>query len=180
MGSHGWSTAEHTSLTEKMIRESPIPVLTVGNGEGEPPTLFGSEESRRPRILATVDDENHSDVGVDYAAALTDQIDARLELLEVFPEGSDKGKSADRMSRAEEKMRSLAGDSLGDRVESRAVAGDQVEAILREVEARGIDLVVRPVHSGLLPKAKRRQYADLELLHSSPCPVVFVPAKFTL
>ena len=180
MGSHGWSTAEHRSLTEKMISKCPIPVLTVGNAEGDPPLLFGSDRAEPLRILATVDDENHPDSAVAYAGALAQKLGATLVLLEVFPEGSDSGTRAKRLAKAEGKMKGLLGDRADLSIEPKAVAGHQVEAILALATEEDVDLIVRPVHTGIMPKAKRRHYADLELLHTSPCPVLFVPQKFDL
>jgi nucleotide-binding universal stress UspA family protein len=179
MGSHGWSTAEHTSLTEKMIGRSPVPVLTVGNREGEPAPLFDAMPGGRPRLLATVDDESKVDAAVEYAVALAREVAGNLLLLEIFPEGSAAGRKAGRLAAAEEQLRHLAGDLPDDRIESKAVAGHQVESILDEIAGSQVDLVVRPVHGGLMPKAKRRQQADFGLLHSSPCPVLFVPAGFS-
>jgi len=180
MGSHGWSTAEHQSLTEKMISQCPIPVLTVGNAEGEMSPLFVRDRQEPIRILATVDDERRPDAAMTYAVSMANHLGATLVLLEVFPEGTGSGARADRMAVAEERMAALVGDAPDLCVESKAVAGHQVESILALVAETEVDLIVRPVHTGFMPKAKRRHYADLELLHSSPCPVLFVPHKFNL
>ena len=145
MGSHGWSSAEHQSLTEKMISRSQVPVLTVGNAEGELPDLFVRQGTEtRPRILVTVDDDRKPQSAVTYAARLAEMIDGQLHLIEVLAPDVAKG-SADRAALAEERLAQLLGDT--------GAAGVQIQAL------------------------EGRQ-ADFDLLHRSPCPVAYVPAKY--
>lgn len=178
MGSHGWSTPEHQSLTETMISKCPAPVLTVGNAKGEAPPLFAEGERTAPlRILATVDDDRKVQSAVEYAARLTAAVGGELTLLEVLPPDVAK-KGSESLAKARARLSGLLGDSLGESLQSQVVEGDEVEAILAAAEADGTDLIVRPIHSGMMPWKKHGRQADFDLLHRSLCPVVFVPAKY--
>ena len=178
MGSHGWSSAEHQSLTEKMISQCTAPVLTVGNSDGDVPHLFATgQDGDTARILVTVDNDRKAQPAVIYAAQLAARIGGELSLLEVLaPDVAKKG--AERLARANERLRNVLGDSFDGEFNSHAVAGEEVGSILQQADEGRVDLIVRPVHGGIMPWKKTERQADLDLLHRSPCPVIYVPARY--
>ena len=82
MGTHGrggfdrWALG---SVTEKVIRKAPCPVLTISNParEAQPRPLFDE-------ILCALDFSESSMKALDYALSLAQQADARLTLLHVL------------------------------------------------------------------------------------------------
>ena len=177
MGSHGWSTAEHQSLTEKMIAKCPVPVLTVGNTSRDMDGLFASDRQTPARVLVTVDDDRKAQPAVIYAARLAASLGGELTLVEVLsPDVAHR--SAERRAKARERLRRLLGDALGEDLQSTVVEGEEVTAVLLEAEEGRADLIVRQVHGGVMPWKKHGRQVDFDLLHRSPCPVLFVPTKY--
>jgi nucleotide-binding universal stress UspA family protein len=140
MGSHGWSTAEHRSVTEKMITKCPAPVLTLGNAPGDSEPVGFQLSSLR--ILVTSEGGKRSQPALDLAMAFCEDVGSELVLLEVYP-------------------RDIGSSGAAERVDSEA-------GIVRQVHRRGLGL------------GAASRYGDLELLHRSHCPVLFVPAKSSL
>ena len=56
LGSHGWSSEEHASLTERVIESAPCAVLTLHEGRGEPDfRLASAPAGEPPAILVPTD-----------------------------------------------------------------------------------------------------------------------------
>jgi nucleotide-binding universal stress UspA family protein len=179
MGSHGWSTAEHRSVTEKMISKCPAPVLTVGNAP-EDSEAVGFQLSNL-RILVTSEGRKRSQPALDLAVAFCQDMGSELVLLEVYPRDIGSGGAAERIdSEAGERLRQLLPGRLRPRAAYRAVAGKDVECVLEIAEEEEANLIIRQVHRRGLGWGAASRHGDLELLHRSQCPVLFVPAKYSL
>jgi nucleotide-binding universal stress UspA family protein len=84
LGSHGHSGFEHLvlgSVTEKVLRKAPCPVLTVPPGVGEAPR--NAQDIFR-RILCAIDFSDASLKGLEYALSLAKEASAELLLLYVI------------------------------------------------------------------------------------------------
>jgi nucleotide-binding universal stress UspA family protein len=84
-GRHGFERLLLGSVTEKVLRRAPCPVLTV------PPAISGAHPSGPPykRILCPVDFSTSSDDALRHALSLAEEAKARLTVLHVlewFPE----------------------------------------------------------------------------------------------
>jgi len=185
MGSHGRSALTHFflgSVTEKVVRYSPVPVLTVA------PSREGYR--RNPvyrRILATFDFSKHSIGAVLGAKEFADKYGARLEVLyvieqEIRPGSYDEWKKSitDDLPAIEADARRILRENLGDgfleeirlHVEVGAGGGRAYREIIGFAENQKIDLVVMGTHglSGvehmLLGSTTER------VVRTAPCPVL--------
>src|SRR5690349_1956753 len=92
IGSHGRSGFERLllgSVTEKVVRKSPCPVMVVPAHTTTTAARSGLAGGNRPRIVAAVDFSDASLTAVEYAISLSEEADADLVLLhtiEVPPE----------------------------------------------------------------------------------------------
>jgi nucleotide-binding universal stress UspA family protein len=179
MGSHGWSTAEHRSVTEKMISKCPAPVLTVGNAPAD--SEAAGFQLSNLRILVTSEGRKRSQPALDLAVALCEDVGSELVLLEVYPRDIGSGGAAERIdSEAGERLRQLLPARLQPKAAYRAVAGRDVESVLEIAKEEEANLIIRQVHRRGLGWGAASRHGDLELLHRSLCPVLFVPAKYSL
>lgn len=159
MGTHGRSGFEHLllgSVTEKVLRRAPCPVLTVCRSEGH------SVRDPAPfqRILCAVDLGPGSAHTVATAAALADRSGARLTLLhaiEGLPEPGrhpylvvpEVGALQERLEATSlEQLRRLVSRDLRDRVhiEERVAVGRAHRQVLRLATEQPTDLIVLGAH----------------------------------
>ncbi len=80
LGTHGRTGLKHLlhgSVTERVVRLSPVPVLTVHHAQ---------REFRPERVLAPIDFSRHSLKAVDYAGLIAQQFKARVIFLHVIEE----------------------------------------------------------------------------------------------
>jgi len=160
MGTHGRSGFEHLllgSVTEKVLRRAPCPVLTVGHGAsrlGKGP-LF-------PRILCATDLTEGSAGTLDLALSLAGENDARVTLLhvvEALPD--DQGRALylsvpdlgplqrDLAQQALARLRGAVPDRAWDfcDVRERVETGPAWSAILRVADELDADLIVMGAHA---------------------------------
>ena len=181
MGTHGASGFEHLllgSVTEKVLRRSPCPVLTV------PPQSHSTSTLPFRRLLCAVDFSASSLRGVELACSLAKESDATLTLLHVvewpwheppppvlddLP--SDQAAALTEFRRyveksAAERLRALTTES--DRghcvLEPKVAHGKPYVEILRTAAIAGADLIVIGVHG--------RNAADVMLFGSTTNQVV--------
>ena len=188
MGTHGLSGFEHLllgSVTEKVLRRAPCPVLTVGTVPAQPRTgpLFR-------RILCAVDLTAASEQTLDMALSLAGENDARITLLHVVeslpaatggrlylavPEIGPLRRhlveqTTQRLREAvPEKARDFC--DVGERVET-GTAWRQILRVAEEVDA---DLIVMGEHSrGVLGRAFFGATSG-HVVRQASCPVLVVP-----
>lgn len=135
-GREGLSRYLLGSVTEKVVRLSPVPVLTAHADEE---TFSFPYE----RILLPTDGSESAQRAAEHALALAGALDATLHALSVT-EGSLLGGDAD-TSTAEEAIDAVteAADAHGvERVETHIETGEPDEVILEYVESHDLDAVV--------------------------------------
>jgi nucleotide-binding universal stress UspA family protein len=171
LGTHGWSTDDHASVTERLIEHAPCPVLTIGDAGAaggfrlQPPA--GGEA---PRVVAATDFSESADKAVAYAIELARRLPLRLDLLNVtYENGGDTADALDRLVPAD----------LRARVECHVRIGkidDEIIEFLRQTQA---DLVVVGTHTRSFWRRLFTRDVTRPLLHGATCPVLFVPPTFS-
>jgi nucleotide-binding universal stress UspA family protein len=173
MGSHGWSTAAHRSLTEKVILKAPCTVMTTGASCQGPEAWF-KPRSERPealKVLLPVDFSPRSAAQVGFAFELTNWMPHELLLLHVMSEGS----TDEERRESEQKLKALVPEALGRRVTTRVEIGGAPAAIIETAKAEDALFVLLAAHRKGPLRRLLFGTATLEVLHGSPCPVWFVP-----
>jgi nucleotide-binding universal stress UspA family protein len=170
IGTHGRSTAEHRSATERVIFDAPCPVLTTSDHCRDVafPKLDGGGLATI-ETLVPVDFSVHSERALDYAYALSAELPLKLHVLHVHPLGDeDQGTSLERLQAA-------VPAGLRDRVVIEARRGRAVDEILREESKLSIRLIVMGTHHKAAIKRLFSGSTAREVLHLGSCPVWFVP-----
>ena len=165
------------SVAEKVFRQSPVPVLTIGPHVGE------AAHRKKPRnILVPVDFTPASERGVRFAAALAREHKASLTVLHVLSRSAIKGVS-DRHAMQQGIKNKLAEfmARAADGVAYNAVVEvGRVETVILEMadklEADLLVMGVRP-WNGLLDHLMWPH--AYEVVRESPCPVVTVRGEIT-
>jgi nucleotide-binding universal stress UspA family protein len=178
MGTHGRRGVERWfmgSTTEKMLRHSPVPMLTI-SGTGE---KFTSAPRFR-RILVTTDFSDGTPDALTYAFSVAQENDARITLLHVIHDAAAdvSGKYRDSLIQGVEKQ-------LADLVPSearnwcdvvtRVDTGVPYRIILRTIEDQKVDLLVMNIHGkGMLDRALLGSTAE-RVVRVAACPVMLIP-----
>jgi len=188
MGTRGRGGLERLvagSVTEKVLRQAPCPVLTVPPGQGAVPPGPGPFKA----ILCAVDFSRASLHAVEYALSLAQEADARLVLAHVIDWPNTAGFSALLAAAVEETRRDYERrrlDQLGAAVPAAAREWCRVEEILvtgapgREIvhvaDTQAIDLIVMGVHGRSALNLAIFGSTTRQVVHDAHCPVLTVPA----
>lgn len=186
MGTHGRSGLDHVlvgSVTEKVLRVAPCPVLAVGMADRDQ----GGEPLFR-RVLCATDLADPASPTVEIAYALASENLARVTLLHVVEElGADGGADGYRyltgiaalrrtlIGEAGEHLRRLAaaGGAFGG-VDTKVETGRPWKAIVRAARDVDADLIVVGAHTGgAFGRLFLGSNADQVVRHA-PCPVLVV------
>jgi nucleotide-binding universal stress UspA family protein len=171
MASHGPSTSEHQSVTERIIVDAPCPVLTIPSG-GQPRKLLEGDpgEDGLP-VVVPVDFSEHSLAGLHQAFDLAQHLPFHLHLFYVEPQSGETAQVEADLKR----LRGLVPEWLRDRVETHVSTGEPRKEIVALADREGAVAIVMGTH----PKGGLRRLLGgshcRELLHASHCPVWFVP-----
>jgi nucleotide-binding universal stress UspA family protein len=163
------------SVAERVFRQSPVPVMTVG------PHLHRAARGFAPRnILLAADFTPASEYAAHYASALARERNAKLTLLHVLdhPEMSGVADRAEITQGMERKLADLIGqDAEGLQLSCRVEMGKVVPAILHTVVEIGADLLVMGVRpwSGVLDRLMWPN--AYEIVREAACPVLTVRGK---
>lgn len=176
MGSHGWSTPAHRSLTEKVILKAPCTVMTTGAKCGGPETWFKPRPTPPEdwEALVPVDFSPRTPAQVGFALDLVQAMPHRLLLLNVLPEGA----SAEALAEAEQRLRDLVPERLSDRVRLIVKTGKPSAQIVRISAEEDVLFVIVASHRKGPLRRLLFGTATLEVLQESPCPVWFVPESW--
>ena len=180
MGTHGRSGFERWvlgSVTDRVLRKAPCPVLTVSR------PADGPDQVPAKRVLCAVDLSETSERTLAYALALASKAKAALTLVHVVegiteamapvPYGvSQYGLRLE--AEARERLRRAVPSQAGCRVEEVVVTGKPYREILRLAAERGASLIVVGTHG---PDPVDRMFfgstAD-HVVRDAPCPVLTV------
>ncbi|MFQ5351105.1 MAG: universal stress protein, partial [Thermoanaerobaculia bacterium] len=173
MGSHGWSTPAHRSLTERVILKAPCTVMATGESCRGPEAWFRPRPERPEelKVLLPVDFSSRTEAQVGFAFELAQWMPHELLLLHVLPEGS----SDEAQRQAGERLAALVPEGLGERVRVSVRTGAAPAVILETVAAEDALFVLLAAHRKGPLRRLLFGTATVEVLHGSPCPVWFVP-----
>jgi len=175
LGSHGWSTEEHTSVAERVLDRAPCPVVTIHDaipGAGDV-RVRARPGHAAPEVVVPVDLTAASTPVLDYAFDLARSLGLYLHVLHV--EGvRTNAETHDATSR---RLASMVPPDLVGRVECHLEAGDPVERILAFLCERLPAYAIMGEHARDLVRRFFTRDTARELLHRAPCPVWFIPPR---
>lgn len=182
MGTHGRGGFERWvlgSVTEKVLRKAPCPVLTVSGHESAQAaaTLKG--------ILCPVDFSEASSRALQYAFSLAQETDARLALLHVvreLPAASDpasfdvSGYRARVLEEARQRLRGLVPAGVRDwcTPEELIATGKPHREIVRAAQARAAGLIVMGVHGRGVVDLALFGSTTHQVVRAADCPVLTI------
>ncbi len=170
LGSHGWSTEDHASVTERILERCPCPVLTIQEEAGSVPFRLGRGPGGAPLPVAVPTDMSEGSRGaVSYAFELARVLPLRLYLLHVVPT------TAGGVEAALHELDGLVPPDVAERVESHVERGQAPDVILDFARrVKPVFMVMGEHAHGFLRRLLTRDTAR-EILHRATVPVWFVP-----
>jgi nucleotide-binding universal stress UspA family protein len=186
MGTHGRTGLRRFvlgSVTEHVIRESPVPVLTTSKTENQPPTL------PYRNVLVTTDGSDCAARAVDHAIEIADACDATLHVLhaveEAFVVGPDVNAPSDYLKNLETAGRNAVED-IADQAEAAGVdvrtaveEGRSSDVIQRYAADNDIDMIAMGTHGRTGMDRVLLGSTTERLLRRSERAVLAVPARDT-
>jgi nucleotide-binding universal stress UspA family protein len=176
MGTHGRRGVERWfmgSTTEKLLRHSPVPLITISaSGEKMSP--------RFRRILVTTDFSDGTSDALAYAFSVAQENESRISLLHVVHDvaADVSGKYRESLLQGVEKqLDELVPPEARNwcDVDTRVETGVPYRIILRTLEDEKIDLLVMNIHGkGMLDRALLGSTAE-RVVRVAPCPVMLIP-----
>jgi nucleotide-binding universal stress UspA family protein len=170
------------STTERVLRETPVPVL-VTPADGRGPGRLADIRTTVRRVLAPVDLSEASARQVRVAHGIAEALDVPVLLLHVVePIRANRtghrlvpGIDSERRDRAERGLEALAGATRGSsRIESLVVFGDPPEEIAKVTQDRDAGLIVMGLHASPL-KGQRMGSVTYRVLCLAHTPVLALP-----
>ena len=171
MASHGWSDDEHDSLSERLLSNSPCPILSVQEGKGDEHRfhLKTPKGERLPRVLVPTDFSDTADRAALYAFELARKLPLEVHLMHV-------ARSDRTAETARKRLERMVPDDLWERVRCHIRTGDPPAEIAATARDLDVETVMMGEHArGLLRSLFTRDTAR-EILHRAPCAVWYVPA----
>lgn len=178
MGTHGRRGVERWflgSTTEKLMRHSPVPILTISSS-GQPMEMA----PRFRRILVTTDFSDGTPDALAYAFSVAQENEAQITLLHVVQDvtADVSGKYRQSlMTGVEKQLDDLVPAEAKNWCEVRTIVENGVpyRIILRTIEDEKIDLLVMNIHGkGMLDRALLGSTAE-RVVRAASCPVMLIP-----
>lgn len=172
-GRRGVSKALLGSVAEKIFRQAPCPVLTVGpNASGEPESIVDLHS-----ILFPTDFSPASLAALPYAVSLAQENRAHLYQLHVMASAEDGPVAASFM----ERLRNLAprGESLWCEPKAFVESGQPAEVILQQAEEMEVDLIVlgTKTRRTVTPGKPLPMATAYKVVSQAICPVLTIHAR---
>lgn len=192
LGSHGWSSEEHTSLSERIIESAPCPVLTIQEGRGDERAfrLHAAEGLGASRVLVPTDFSDDAATAVAYALELARRSPIEVHLLHVqtqrpapmtpvdHTEAAVTGEDAAEETR--HRLEELVPADLAERVTCHVEVGSPADGIMAEAKKLDAELIVMGEHARGFFRRFFTRDTSREMLHRARCPVWFVPAGYAV
>lgn len=190
MGTHGATSSQHVSHTDRVLTQSPCPVLTMRDSSSENlrfPNLAVPVASELQPALLPMDFSAHSLRALEYALSLMDHLPIKLHLLHVEASLAldDLRALAHRLHFEEEKQRRLNASlkrlegvlpaRYANQVVCAARMGSVVEQVIAYAQSIQCTLILMGAHTkNVLDRAIFGANSQ-GVLHQSPCPVWLIP-----
>ncbi len=178
MGTHGRRGFERWflgSVTERLLRHSPVPVLVLSDSEGPirvPPEV--------EKIVVTTDFSEGTSEAMDYALAIAQEAPAEVTLLHIVRQPPAHAESVESLAQVlEDHLSALVPDEARDwcQVQAKVEVGTPFERILDLVDKSRVDLLVMNIPGkGMVDRAMMGATAE-RLIRTATCPVLAVPAR---
>ncbi len=178
MGTHGRRGVERWfmgSTTEKLLRHSPVPLVTI-SAAGEK----AYNVPRFRRILVTTDFSDGTPDALAHAFSVAQENESHVTLLHVVHDVSAELSGKYHRSLIDGIAKQLDGLIPAEAktwcdIDTRVEAGVPYRIILRTLEDEKIDLLVMNIHGkGMLDRALLGSTAE-RVVRASPCPVMMIP-----
>lgn len=177
MGTHGKSSADHDSLTERIVIQAPCSVLTIGESY-EPSAIFDATDRpsvEQMRFLVPVDFSGRLTGVVRFAFGVAQTMPHAVDLMHVVRIGHDAEQEEREVAAAKERLASMVPVELVDRVSIHVRVGEPVVEVLKLAEETQPLCIVMGAHGKGMLKRFLFGTTTLSLLHGAKCPVWFVP-----
>jgi nucleotide-binding universal stress UspA family protein len=181
-GRSGFDRMVYGSVCERVVRQSPAPVLCIKHPEHE----FVAEPALEVNLQQVVFPTDFSDFSLQvlpYAVSLCRMFDARLTLVhvtetplflpEMVPQSSFELEQEQRVQ-AEQQLEKMARSATGVSVDIDVRTGQPHRQIAEVVIERGADLVVVPTHGHSGIRHVLFGSVAEKVVRSAPCPVMTV------
>ena len=177
IGSHGWSTPEHASVTERLISQAPCPVLSLHEGDERPQLLrFDPERGETmPRAVVPTDFSPTARHALEYACALARTVPVNLELLHVLPGRTHRSSAAESTARA--RLDAAVPDDLTARVTTCVRHGEPTTEILSHLAEVRPQFAVLGEHARDVMRHLFTRDTARGVVHAASCPVWIVTAR---
>jgi universal stress protein A len=187
MGTHGPSSAEHVSYTDRVLAESPCPVLTTRDTATVLPDL--SNGASLQTVVLPMDFSEHSLHALEYALSLMDVLPFTLHLLHVEAPLAVEDLRAlahslhfqeerrHRITASLDRLKPLVPTKYLSHVKFEARMGSVVDEIVDYAQNVRATLIVMGVHAKNVIDRLIFGVNSQGVLHRSPCPVWLVPKK---
>jgi len=183
LGTHGLSGLDRFllgSVTDRVLRTAPCPVLTI------PPRRTGApgDVSRYRTVLCAVDFSPPSLAGLHYALSIAQETNALLLVAHVVDRAAQRAarhddpvaRSQDVLAETVRQLRATIPDDVRDwcTPEEIAVGGRPHEQIVALAETRGADIIVMGVHGRSAANLRLFGSTTNQVVRHSSCPVLTV------
>jgi len=176
LSTHGAASAEHASVTLKVIEHGRRSVLALHDPEAERRTpMFSAAEGERQVVLVPTDLTPESRAAVDLAFDLARVFPMDPHLLHLVTHGGDV--RADEIDRARQALLALVPDEFVGRARLHVEHDDAARGIARMAERLDAACIVMGEHT----RAPLRRWFSRDtsgaVLHRAPCPIWYVPGR---
>jgi universal stress protein A len=202
LGSHGWSTVEHASVTERVIDGCPCPVLTIDEGHGQwaPFRLRTAAGEEVSNVVVPTDFTDSSASAVRYAFELARRAPVRIHLLHIITASRSEVEAAHAQQRTGDLLPSEVGSpawlvplartalhrlvelvpsDLSEQVRLHVEAGDPIQEILGFTARTQAAFIIMGEHARGFFRRFFAKNTAREVLHRAECPVWFIPPGYT-
>jgi len=174
LGSHGWSTQDHASVTERVIDRSRCPVLTFQEWAVAPPFRLRAEPGGPPRrVLVPTDLTPASAAAVSHACTLARYPGLHVELLHVVPDDA----SASACDRAHRALVGLVPPDLVETVSAHVRRGEPGTEITNYVEVTAPAFVILGEHARGFVRRFLTPDTTQAVVRRIHCPAWVIPAS---
>ena len=190
LGSHGWSSDDHTSLSERIIESAPCPVLTIQEGRGDTRAfrLHVADGEAVARVLVPTDFSESAGAAVAYAFELARRAPLEVHLLHVqsprevavVPASHAEASNREVLDATRRRLGDLVPSDLEKQVECHVEMGSPGDGIMAEAAKLDAELIVMGEHARGFFRRYFTHDTSREMLHRARCPVWFVPAQYSV
>lgn len=186
LGTHGATTADHSSVAEQIIERSLCPVLVLHDG-AEPVLRIEPASSTILEVLVPTDFSPAAERAAAYAFELARVLPLRLHLMHVISPrqstrvetgvsmGTPQLHAGEPLAEARRRLAAMVPQDLENRVTVHVEIGDPVERIAAAAMRTDISCIIMGAHARSLLRRFFTKDTSLAVLHKAPCPVWFVP-----